>query len=185
MIRTKYYESPIGEIMLAADEKGLVGLWLPGQMSEEDLMKAKGKKASDETEGEKAAAEAHLAKTAEWLDEYFAGKNPDPKGLKLNASGTEFQKQVWSRLSEIPYGQVASYGKIAAEVAEIRGIKRMSSRAVGAANGQNPISIIVPCHRVIGSNGHLTGYGGGLPLKKWLLQHEGISIEGDQVRDNK
>ncbi len=166
------YSSPLGSITIAADKNGIVGLWLPGQ-SGTGLTEP-------EIRGFPQASE-HLKEASKWLDMYFAGEKPDPKTLKLNPKGTEFQKQVWDRLIEIPYGKTVSYGKIAADVAKIRCKEHMSSRAVGAASGCNPISIVVPCHRVIGSNNHLTGYGGGLPLKKWLLEHEGLTIINDSL----
>ncbi len=167
MYTQKLHNSPLGEITIAADNMGIVGLWLPGQPAA---------KLSKRDESDTLQALEHLKEASEWLDRYFAGEKPDPETLKLNPQGTEFQRQVWSILMEIPYGETASYREIADEVAKVRGKERMSSRAVGAANGHNPISIIVPCHRVIGSNKHLTGYGGGLPLKRWLLEHEGLKI---------
>lgn len=145
----KIYDSPLGGITIAADEAGIVGLRLPGQPA----AVLSGRNESNTLQDE------YLKEASEWLDRYFAGDKPDPETLKLNLKGTEFQRQVWSILMKIPYGETASYGEIADEVAKVIGKERMSSRAVGAANGHNPISIIVPCHRVIGGNNHLTGYG--------------------------
>lgn len=120
-------------------------------------------------------AEAVFDCTKKWLDSYFSGHNPDftpPICLK----GTSFQEDVWEILNRIPYGKVISYGEIARQIAEKRGLKRMSAQAVGGAVGRNPISIIVPCHRVIGSDGSLTGYAGGLDKKTELLKIEGVLI---------
>lgn len=114
-----------------------------------------------------------LQQTVRWLDSYFSAEKPDPSGLPLNPAGTQFQLQIWKLLSEIPYGQTVSYGKLAAMIAAHRQCKRMSAQAVGHAIGANPIGIIIPCHRVIGSKGQLTGYAGGLWRKRWLLHHEG------------
>ena len=112
------------------------------------------------------ASDNCLAETKRQLREYFAGDRKD-FDLDLAPVGTEFQLQVWDSLCEIPYGETCSYGEIADRIGRPK-----ASRAVGAANGQNPIPIVVPCHRVIGKSGHLTGFGGGLPTKEWLLQHE-------------
>ena len=122
---------------------------------------------------ETSGAEAVFERTKKWLDSYFSGHNPDfipPICLK----GTSFQEDVWEILNRIPYGKVISYGEIARQIAEKRGLKRMSAQAVGGAVGRNPIAIIVPCHRVIGSNGSFTGYAGGLDKKTELLKIEGV-----------
>jgi len=105
--------------------------------------------------------------TAAWLAEYFAGRDADPRSVPLIMHGTDFERNVWERLLAIPAGHTRSYGDIAADLN-----LRNGARAVGLANGANPVSIIVPCHRVIGSDGRLTGYGGGLDRKQWLLDHE-------------
>lgn len=147
--------SPVGEItLLSADGESLAGLWLDSQ--------------KPETEG---AEEAHLpvfAETQSWLNRYFAGENPLPEDIPLNPSGTAFQKKVWDVLRRIPYGKTVSYGEVAAEI----GCR--SAQAVGQAVGRNPLSVIVPCHRVVGKNGSLTGYAGGLEKKRELLKLEGI-----------
>jgi O-6-methylguanine DNA methyltransferase len=111
---------------------------------------------------------AVIARTREWLDAYFAGASADATGLPLGAVGTRFEQKVWKALRLIPPGETRSYGQIAAQVASTVN----ASRAVGLANGANPIAIVVPCHRVIGADGSLTGYGGGLDRKLWLLEHE-------------
>jgi O-6-methylguanine DNA methyltransferase len=107
-------------------------------------------------------------RTQQWLNRYFAGEPAEDPSLPLDSRGTPFETAVWSMLSTIPIGTTTSYGRIAAEVTG----NASASRAVGLANGSNPVAIIVPCHRVIGSSGTLTGYGGGLHVKKWLLDHE-------------
>ena len=106
-----------------------------------------------------------------WLDDYFEGKKPE-RQFKIAPKGTEFRQQVWQILLEIPYGEVTTYGEIAKKVAERRGMSTMSGQAVGGAVGHNPISIIIPCHRVVGTNGSLTGYAGGVEKKEWMLQME-------------
>ncbi len=147
-------ESPLGKLRAVAEEGALIGLYLPGQ----DLPQG--------SETPDAASNDVLAETAAQLAQYFAGER-DTFSLPLNASGTSFQRNVWAALREIPFGETRSYGQVARAID-----KPTASRAVGAANGQNPISIIVPCHRVVGSNGKLTGYAGGLAVKRWLLRHE-------------
>ncbi|PKQ01626.1 MAG: cysteine methyltransferase [Alphaproteobacteria bacterium HGW-Alphaproteobacteria-12] len=114
-------------------------------------------------------ARAHLDKAAAALDRYFAGKLTDFGGLTLAAEGTAFQKSVWAALARIPFGETRSYADIARAIGNPKAM-----RAVGLANGKNPLPIVVPCHRVIGADGSLTGFGGGLPAKKWLLEFEGI-----------
>ncbi|MCF0241225.1 MAG: methylated-DNA--[protein]-cysteine S-methyltransferase [Treponema sp.] len=114
-----------------------------------------------------------LSSTVTWLDEYFSGKNPDIK-IPLYFAGTDFQKEVWEILCKIPYGKTMSYAEISKEIALKRGIKKMSAQAVGNAVGKNPISIICPCHRVIGSDGSMTGYAWGIDVKIKLLELEKI-----------
>ncbi|KFE71816.1 methylated-DNA--[protein]-cysteine S-methyltransferase [Hyalangium minutum] len=158
---TKRLKTPIGELRLAANEEGLVAVLFP--IDEQDLPVAQGT----------ALARAHLADASTALQEYFAGKRMAFEGVKLAPSGTEFQQQVWQALSRIPFGQTVTYAHIASRIGRPTAV-----RAVGLANGQNPLPIIVPCHRVIGSNGALTGFGGGLPTKKWLLEFEGALTAG-------
>lgn len=116
-----------------------------------------------------------LIKTKYWLDCYFSGVKPD-FDIPLELCGTVFQKMVWELVSNIPYGKVETYGEIAKKIAAARGIKKMSSQAVGGAVGRNPIPIIVPCHRVVGAGGNLTGYGCGLDVKYRLLEIEGFDM---------
>lgn len=165
--RTQYM-SPIGQITLAGDEDHLVGLWLKGQ-------KYFGETVKDEMIPEEELAVFNAAK--DWLNRYFAGENPAISELSLAPMGSEFRLAVWKLLCEIPYGEVISYGEIAKKMAEILQKTSMSPQAVGGAVGHNPISIIIPCHRVVGTNGSLTGYAGGLDKKIWLLTHEGVHIE--------
>lgn len=112
-----------------------------------------------------------------WLDRYFAGEAPDPTRLCLAPRGTTFQQAVWEALLTIPYGQTVTYGWVARRVSDMRG-SRTSPRAVGGAVGANPIGIIVPCHRVVGADGSLTGFGGGIKAKVALLEHEGVALTG-------
>ncbi len=155
------YESPLGSILLAADEIGLTGLWFAGQ-----------KYFAPNMQKEKEEKNLPLFQQAKkWLDIYFSGKEPDFR-LPLHFTGTDFQNEVWEILYGIPYGQTTTYGDIAAQIAQKKGIKKMSARAVGNAVAHNKISIIVPCHRVVGKNGKLTGYAGGIDKKAALLKLE-------------
>jgi methylated-DNA-[protein]-cysteine S-methyltransferase len=146
------YASPIGPLGLAARGDQLVVLHLPAS--------------SDPSPTGSERMTPILARTIGQLDEYFAGTRTE-FDLDLAPDGTEFQRAVWNALLEVPYGATCSYGAIASAIS-----RPSASRAVGAANGRNPIAIIIPCHRVIGSSGTLTGYGGGLPTKQFLLQLE-------------
>ena len=166
MIYTNTYESPLGSILLAGDEEGLTGLWFTegGRyiglgLKEEALHR--------ETE--------YFEQTKNWLDIYFTGRNP---GFfpKIHLLGSPFRTRVGKIMCEIPFGKTVTYGWIADRIAKERGLEKMSAQAVGGAVGHNPISIIVPCHRVVGSNGSLTGYGGGIMRKKALLELEGIDM---------
>ncbi len=158
---TSKYQSPLGEIMIAADEKGLTGLWFVGQKYFALYL--------DKENEEKEIPV--LKDTKKWLDIYFSGKEPNFK-LPLHFTGTDFQNEVWEILYSIPYGKTMTYGEIAKILAKRKGLKRMSAQAVGGAVGKNEISIIVPCHRVVGSNGSLTGYAGGISKKIELLKME-------------
>jgi methylated-DNA-[protein]-cysteine S-methyltransferase len=146
--------TPIGPLLLISDGAGLVYLGLPEHGH-----------APAPPEGAEASPRRLHAATHQ-LDEYFAGERTRFE-LELHPSGTPFQLEVWGALLTIPYGETVSYAEIARRIKRPRAV-----RAVGAANGANPLSIIVPCHRVIGSHGDLVGYGGGLPIKRWLLAHE-------------
>lgn len=155
------YQSPLGEILLAADETGLTGLWFEGE-----------KYYALNLDLDHKERETRLLSDAKsWLTIYFSGKEPDFMP-PMHMLGTAFQKTVWEILRTIPYGETTTYGKIAEQVAKKRGLKRMSSQAVGNAVGRNELSIFIPCHRVVGTNGSLTGYAGGIDKKIALLQLE-------------
>lgn len=155
---TYHYDSPLGGITLASDGKVLTGLWFDGQKYFCDTL-----------------SENHVQKNlpifiqaTDWLDIYFSGKAPDftpPLSMKT----TPFRKAVWEIMLDIPYGQTMTYGEIANRIAKQKGLSKMSAQAVGGAVGHNSISLIIPCHRVVGTNGSLTGYAGGISIKQKLL----------------
>lgn len=161
MLYYKRVASPLGEITLRSDGEALTGLWF----------------ADDKHYGAKDIAGAALAdldvfmQAEAWLAEYFAGREPKVS-VPLKLQGSEFQMQVWRLLQDIPYGRLVTYGDIAKKIAAQKGVARMSAQAVGGAVGHNPLCIIVPCHRVVGANGSLTGYGGGMWRKVRLLELE-------------
>ena len=150
------YPSPVGTLHLTADEGGLTGIWMHPEETENFPI---------------------LPQAKAWLDGYFSG-NPAEISFPLNPHGTSFQKQVWALLLTIPYGETTTYGCLAREMAQRTGKEKMSAQAVGQAVGANPISILIPCHRVVGAKGKLTGYAGGLDKKEWLLRHEGWLQDG-------
>lgn len=162
-----HYDSPIGDIFLAGNEDNITGLWIQEQKHREKTLP------KDIVEGIDTLA---LKQGIKWLDAYFAGKRPMLDELPLAPIGNEFRQCVWDILKEIPYGELITYGDIAKEVAKRMKKERMSAQAVGGAVGHNPISIIIPCHRVIGAKGNLTGYAGGIDKKIKLLTHEGIDM---------
>lgn len=162
MINTIHYKSPLGDILLASKNNKLIGAWFEGQKYY----------MSNVSEDLTEKADEMLLKTIDWLDRYFDGEKPSIKELNLEPQGSDFRCEVWKILCEIPYGKTATYGDIASKIAENRGIEKMSAQAVGGAVGHNPISIIIPCHRVIGSDNSLCGYAGGLDRKSFLLNHE-------------
>lgn len=167
MIYTQHYESPLGGILLAADETGLTGLWFDGEKYYADNLAA---------EHEARDTQA-LGAAKRWLDVYFAGKEPDflPP---LHPIGSAFRQEVWQLLLEIPYGQTTTYGALARRLAERRGLRHMSAQAVGGAVGHNEISILIPCHRVVGTSGSLAGYAGGIDKKLSLLRLEQADLSG-------
>ena len=180
MLYKRKYHSPLGEMTMISDGKGLAALSFRGQKYDK-TDEVKDTEVFSETTGaderidskssEENGAAAVFVRTEEWLDIYFSECDPGffpPFSVK----GTPFQEEVWEILKTIPYGQVISYGEIARQIAEKRGIRHMSAQAVGGAVGRNPIAIIVPCHRVVGSDGSLTGYAGGLDKKEALLKLE-------------
>ena len=163
---TWHLSSPLGAITLASDGQSLCGLWFDGQKRfAETLSSAQEEKLLPVFE-----------QTREWLELYFSGKEP---GFTppLRMKGTAFQRTVWEKLLMIPYGETVSYGEIARSIAPVGNALGMSARAVGAAVGRNPISLIIPCHRVIGADGSLTGYAGGIERKQWLLAFERASVK--------
>lgn len=165
-----YYDSPLGVITLNADDEALLGVWLCDERSESNVGII-----------ESSRVNKHISDAICWLNEYFSGKSPDfVPTIKLQ--GSLFRKTVSQILLEIPYGELTTYGEIAHEV-EIRlGKERMSAQAVGGAVGSNEFSIMVPCHRVVGKDGKLTGYAGGLDKKVYLLHHEGVDFEAHNLR---
>ena len=167
MTFTQHYTSPLGGILLAADEIGLTGLWFDGE-----------KYFADNLPAEHTLRETPpLAETARWLDVYFSGREPDFTP-PLHPLGSVFRQSVWEILLKIPYGQTTTYGEIARQLAEKQGLSRMSAQAVGGAVGHNEISIIIPCHRVVGTSGSLTGYAGGIDKKVKLLELEHADMTG-------
>lgn len=167
MLFMQHYDSPLGGILLAADGIGLRGLWFDGQ-------KYLARDLPAERIGQDTPA---LAEARRWLDIYFAGSQPDflPP---LHPVGTAFRQSVWEILLQIPYGRTTTYGEIARQLAEKQKLPRMSAQAVGGAVGHNEISIIIPCHRVVGTNGSLTGYAGGIDKKRKLLELEHTGMTG-------
>jgi len=161
------HSSPIGTITLACHDDKLVGLWTEGQKYHGGAI------SGVMTENNDIPV---FGSAVDWLNRYFAGERPDIAELPLAPIGGEFRQSVWNILCEIPYGKVISYGDIAKKIAAKTGRGSMSSRAVGGAVGHNPISIIIPCHRVVGSTGSLTGYAGGIEMKQKLLELEGVKM---------
>ena len=167
MTFTQHYDSPLGGILLAADVVGLTGLWFDGQ-------KYFARGLSPEREERELPV---LLEAKRWLDIYFTGKEPDflPP---LHSIGSAFRRSVWEILLQIPYGRTTTYGEIARQLAGTAGLSRMSAQAVGGAVGHNEISIIIPCHRVVGTSGSLTGYAGGIERKVKLLELERADMTG-------
>lgn len=155
---TTYYthiDSPVGPLLVTSNGHALTRVTMTGQ------------KHADTIQPDWQSHESPFTAVRQQLDAYFGGEL-QTFDLPLDPAGTDFQRQVWQALQDIPYGQTESYGQLAQRIG-----RRNASRAVGMANGRNPIPIIVPCHRVIGADGSLTGYGGGIERKRWLLAHEG------------
>lgn len=167
MIWTSEYMSPLGRITLACDDEALVGLWFNGQRYFGSVLP------------KVTAQREHplFAEAGRWLDIYFSGKEP---GFlpPLRYDTTPFRKRICDIMLTIPYGKTMTYGEIAAEAARQQGLAKMSAQAVGGAVGYNPISLMIPCHRVVGTNGSLTGYGGGIQRKKALLELECADMHG-------
>ena len=161
------YDSPLGGICLAADALGLTGLWFDGEKYFGSNLPANPVRQETEI----------LTESKRWLDVYFSGREPDflPP---LHPIGSPFRRAVWDLLLQIPYGQTTTYGEIARQLATKQGLARMSAQAIGGAVGHNEISIIIPCHRVVGTNGSLTGYAGGIDRKVKLLELEHTDMSG-------
>ena len=157
----QHYNSPLGGILLAADEIGLTGLWFDGQKYFARDLPAEHVEQNTPV----------LSEAKRWLDIYFTGREPDFT-LPLHPIGSVFRQSVWEILLQIPYGQTTTYGEIARQLAAKLGLPRMSAQAVGGAVGHNEVSIIIPCHRVVGTSGSLTGYAGGIDKKVKLLELE-------------
>ena len=163
-----HYESPLGTMTMASDGEHLTGLWFDGQKYDRSTIDGN------------AELKPHLpvfTQTAQWLDAYFEGTDP---GFTppISVKGSDFKKMVSSIMLSIPFGATSTYARIAAEVARRTGRKQMSAQAVGGAVGRNPIVLIVPCHRVLASDGSLRGYAGGVDRKEWLLEREGVNMPG-------
>lgn len=163
---TLHYDSPLGGILLAADDVGLTGLWFDGEPY-----------FAEGLDPEHTAQKTPILQQAErWLEVYFSGREP---GFTppLHPMGSSFRQAVWELLLQIPYGQTTTYGALAKQLAEKQGRPRMSAQAVGGAVGHNRIAILIPCHRVVGTNGSLTGYAGGIDKKEKLLRMEHVNME--------
>ena len=169
-----HYNSPLGKITFTSNGKELTGLWFNGQKYFASTL-------TKEYEQKNLPV---FKQTAKWLDIYFSGKNPDFTP-PLFLSSTSFRNEVWKILLTIPYGKIMTYGEIAKLMAENRGVEKMSARSVGGAVGYNPISIIVPCHRVVGTDGSLTGYAGGVDIKEKFLKFENVDMSKLFVPKNK
>lgn len=184
MVYQTTYQSPIGQLTLASDGTNLIGLWIEGQ-------KYFGGSVKEEMQTLDTIPVFSLTKN--WLDRYFSGKNPKIAELSLAPRGSEFRQRVWKLLCQIPYGQVTTYGALARQLAAAGNgfddsksdgksgtafCTGMSAQAVGGAVGHNPISIIIPCHRVVGADGSLTGYAGGIEKKSALLELEKAYVTG-------
>lgn len=167
MIYTTYYLSPVGKLRLASQNNQLVGLWIEGQKYYLSSLNCK----MIEKDNEQI-----FIQTKKWLDRYFNGEQPNINELALAPIGNEFRQTVWNLLCEIPYGKITTYGELAKKAAKLMNKKSMSAQAVGGAVGHNPVSIIIPCHRVVGANGSLTGYAGGMEKKIYLLTLEQVDM---------
>ncbi len=164
---TTKYPSQVGTLLLASDGQALTGLWIENQKYYGATLSQNHQEKDDLPVFEEVK---------KWLDRYFAGEQPLASELPLAPAGSPFRQRVWKIMCRIPYGQTLTYGEIAKEAAAAEGRETMSSQAVGGAVGHNPISIIMPCHRVVGADGSLTGYAGGIDVKRRLLELEGADM---------
>ena len=167
-IYSTQYNSPLGNILLASDGKNLIGLWIEEQKYFVDNFEVETMIIKDNLE--------IFIKTKKWLDRYFKLEKPSISELELAPIGSEFRTSVWKILCDIPYGETTTYGEIAKIMAKKLNKNSMSAQAIGNAVGHNPISIIIPCHRVVGKGGNLTGYAGGIDKKVKLLELEGVDL---------
>ena len=168
MLYKTEYISLVGKIILVAEDDSLIASWIEGQKYLDSEI-VRGAKYTNDLE--------IFEQTKDWLGRYFSSQMPDIRELKISLRGSEFRKIVWQLLCQIPYGETVTYKYLAENVARIIGRPKMSAQAVGGAVGHNPISIIIPCHRVLGSDGSMTGYAGGIDIKAKLLQLEGASYK--------
>lgn len=164
------YKSPVGDLTITTDGQNVTGLWFENQQNYESLL----------NDTVKEQYQPIFDKVTHWLDEYFSGNRP-AINFPLKPTGTDFRMTVWSKLQAIPYGKTVTYGEVAQQIANERGQTKMSAQAVGGAVGSNPISIIIPCHRVVGANGSLTGFGGGIERKVKLLNIEEVNMSAFHV----
>jgi methylated-DNA-[protein]-cysteine S-methyltransferase len=164
--RCFYWESPLGRITLVCERERLTGLYFPSQLATARPLLKRSEQVQAASDATKSALPL-VVSVCRYLEHYFSGK-PITELPSVCAAGTDFQKRVWKELLRIGCGELRTYGEIAKAIE-----KPSASRAVGKAIGDNPISLLIPCHRVIGQNGSLTGYAGGLEIKRWLLRHEG------------
>ena len=167
-IYSTQYNSPLGNILLASDGENLIGLWIEEQKYFVDNFEVETMIIKDSLE--------IFVKTKKWLDRYFKSEKPSISELELAPIGSEFRTSVWKILCDIPYGETTTYGEIAKMMAKKLNKNSMSAQAIGNAVGHNPISIIIPCHRVVGKDGNLTGYAGGIDKKIKLLELEGVDL---------
>ena len=175
-------KSPIGKLLLTSDGEAVTGIYMEEHEGGPQALSGFSASASPAAaftslptlSWEDGGAVPVLQEARRQLDAFFDGKR-ESFDLPLKPAGTPFQRTVWDELTRIPFGKTISYGELAKRIGQ-----PAASRAVGLANGKNPIAIVIPCHRVIGANGTLTGYGGGIDRKKWLLEHEGVALGGRQ-----
>ena len=168
MVYKTYYDSPVGKLFIASDGENIIGLCMEGQKYYLDKIEKEGILKDDL---------AIFKKTKKWLDRYFKQEKPEVSEISLAPEGNTFRQYIWELLCEIPYGETITYGELAKKVAKKLNKPSMSAQAVGNAVGHNPISIIIPCHRVVGKNGSLTGYAGGIDKKIKLLEIENVNME--------
>lgn len=166
MLHSYRYRSPVGPLTLVSTQTHIIGLWFDGQKYFQSTLTEK---------PQPCGSLPVLLQAALWLDRYFSGERPSPSELPLAPAGSAFRQFIWRELCLIPYGKVVTYGHLAELAAQAFHKKSMSAQAVGGAVGHNPISIIIPCHRIVGANGSLTGYAGGIDKKIRLLELEGVN----------